>query len=217
MGVTLSSSQILGGLQSEDTELGNIAFAFKGLLLSRNNFALAAGLGVQTPTAQDNVILNPTDGSEALRVANNQARILPYIATLHSHGDWFWQNYVQVDAAANGNEVFSGGQKVGVLQQQNYIYVDSSLSRWIYRDFRSQRGLALTGELHYNRTVGTSDSFSTFPFVLGNPEFQAEVINLTFGSTYVIGKTTVTAAYGTPVTDDRGFDGEFRVLLNRFF
>jgi hypothetical protein len=44
------------------------------------------------------------------------------------------------------------------------------------------------------------------------------IVNLTIGATAVFGQaTTVTAGYGTPVSTDRVFDGEFRVMLNRYF
>jgi hypothetical protein len=216
MGVTLNSTQTFGAIDSNHAELGNITLAFKQMLINFDNFVLTTGIGVQTPTADDNVIKNAIN-QELVRVVNKQVRLLPYLATLHISGDWFWQNYVQVDVAANGNNVYFNGGKAGVLQEQNFIYVDSSLSRWIYRDYRKGTGWALTGETHYNRTLGTADYFASNGFIAGTPGFQANIVNMTFGSTYVYGKTTFTTAYGTPITQDRGFDGEFRLLVNRFF
>jgi hypothetical protein len=216
MGISLNSTQIDGSIDANKAEMGNLGIGLKGLLFNRGNLQIAAGLGVQTPTANNNILLR-SNGSEAIRVVNQQVRILPYLASLQTRGDWMWQNWISIDAAANGNDVYFNGQKAGVLQEQNYIYVDSSLSRWMNRDFKKGTGWALTGEVHYNGTLGTADSFSSNGFVAGTPGFQANIVNLTFGSTYVYGKTTFTTAYGTPITQDRGFDGEFRLLVNRFF
>ena len=216
MGVTLNSTQIDGSLDANKAELGNLGFAFKGLLIDRGSFLMTTGLAIQTPTANDNILLR-TNGSEAIRVVNQQVRILPYLATLHTNGDWMWQNWVSIDAAANGNEVRFDGQSAGKLQEQNYFYADSSLSRWMYRNYQAGTGWALTGEVHYNGTVGSADTIQMNGFTAGTPGFDADIVNLTFGSTYVYGKTTLTTAYGTPVTKDRGFDGELRVLINRFF
>lgn len=215
MGFTVNSTQTDGAFDASNAEFGNLAFAFKGLLIDRGDFLLTAGLGVQTPTADD--IILKSDGTEIYRLQNKQVRLLPYLATLHTRGDWMWQNWVQVDVAANGNDVFFNRQRAGSLQEQNFLYLDSSISKWMYRDFNKGTGWALTGEVHYNRTIGNADFVQMGNSFAGTPGFEADIVNLTFGSTYAYGKTTFTTAYGTPITQDRGFDGEFRLLVNRFF
>ena len=216
MGVSLNSTQSQGAIGSEGAVFGDLGISLKALLLQRGNFLLTGGLSVQTPTSKD-FVFNRFDGSESLRIANKQVRLLPYVATLRTNGDWTWQNWMQYDFAANSNDVFFDGQRVGTLQEQNYLNLTSSLSKWMFRDVQSETGWALTGEVHYNTTISESSVLTAPEFTAGTPGFKADIVNLTFGSTYVIGKTAFTTAYGTPITQDRGFDGEFRLLVNRFF
>lgn len=225
--MTLNSS-LFGGsndLDTHNTEFGNIAIAGKGILWSTDGFVLTSGLVLQTPTA-DEIVFGNSSGSEAVRIDNNQYRLLPFLATVHYNREWFWQNYVQVDAAANGNKVYvnSTGKaidQIGVLQEQNYLYLDTSLSRWLHRDNVRQTGIAMTFELHYNTTINNNDTISVNDnngsLSIGTPNFSADILNMTLGPTFMYGASTVTVAYGTPLTEDRGSDGELRVLLNRFF
>lgn len=116
------------------------------------------------------------------------------MATLHDTAEWAWQ----ID-----------------------LYLDMPLSKWLHRDRRCQTGLAMTVELHFNTTITDSDAVGISDVrgnvQLGTPNFTADIVNLNIGPTFVYGATTVTVAYGTPLTDDHGADGEMRVLLNRLF
>jgi len=225
--MTLNSSNFgsSNDIDTQNSEFGNIAIAAKGILWSRDGFVLTSGLVLQTPTADD-IIFGNGNGEEALRIGNNQYRLLPYLATLHYNDEWFWQNYIQIDAAANGNKVYvnSTGRatdQIGVLQEQNYLYLDTSLSRWLRRDRCRQTGIAMTVELHYNSTINNTDTISFSDnrgnVDLGTAGFSADVLNMNIGPTFVYGATTTTIAYGTPLTADRGMDGELRILLNRLF
>lgn len=225
--VTLNSNTPGAPLEPDtnNTEFGNIAIGAKGILWSEDGFVLTTGIILQTPTADDLVFGDPGE-VEAVRIANKQYRLLPYLATLHHNDEWYWQNYIQLDLAANGNEVhvFDGSQgmdQIGVLQEQNYLYLDTSLSRWLHRNRRNQTGLAMTFELHYNTTINDNDTLFLNDqrgfFEFGTQGFSADILNMVVGPTFLYGATTVSVAYGTPLTEDRGSDGELRVLLNRLF
>lgn len=225
--MTLNSASFSdsSAIDTQNSEFGNIAIAAKGILWSTDGFVLTTGLVLQTPTADDIVFGNEA-GQEAVIIDNSQYRLLPYLATLHYNNEWFWQNYVQIDAAANGNKVYvnNDGQQfdqIGVLQEQNYLYLDTSLSRWLHRNRRRQTGLAMTFELHYNTTINNSDTVGISDnrgnIQLGTQGFSADIVNMNIGPTFLYGATTMTVAYGTPLTEDRGADGELRVLLNRLF
>jgi hypothetical protein len=79
----------------------------------------------------------------------------------------------------------------------------------------------MTFELHYNSTINDTDTISFSDnrgnVDLGTAGFSADILNMNFGPTFVYGATTTTIAYGTPLTADRGMDGELRILLNRLF
>lgn len=225
--VTLNSNTPGAPLEPDtnNTEFGNIAIGAKGILWSEDGFVLTTGIILQTPTADDLEFGNPGE-VEAVRIANKQYRLLPYLATLHHNDDWYWQNYVQLDVAANGNEVYvldnsQDMDQIGVLQEQNYLYLDTSLSRWLHRNRRNQTGLAMTFELHYNTTINDNDTLFLNDqrgfFEFGTQGFSADILNMVVGPTFLYGATTVSVAYGTPLTEDRGSDGELRVLLNRLF
>jgi hypothetical protein len=225
--VTLNSTSLgsSSDLDTNNTEFGNIAIGAKGILWSNDGFVLTTGIILQTPTADDLVFGNPNE-PETVRIENKQYRLLPYLATLHHNDVWYWQNYMQLDLAANGNAVYVLGgsqdmEQIGVLQEQNYLYLDTSLSRWLYRNRRNQTGLAMTFELHYNTTINENDTISLSDargdFDFGTQGFSADILNMVVGPTFLYGATTVSVAYGTPLTEDRGSDGELRVLLNRLF
>lgn len=225
--MTLNSASFSdsNAVDTQNTEFGNIGIAAKGILWSTDGFVLTSGLILQTPTADD-IVFGNSAGEEAVVIRNTQYRLLPYLATLHYNDEWFWQNYIQVDAAANGNKVYinNDGQQfdqIGVLEEQNYLYLDTSLSKWLHRDRRRQTGLAMTFELHYNTTINDSDRVSISDnrgnVQLGTSNFTADIVNMNIGPTFLYGSTTMTVAYGTPLTEDRGADGEMRVLLNRLF
>lgn len=225
--MTLNSSSFSdsNAIDTQNSEFGNIAIAAKGILWSTDGFVLTTGLVLQTPTADD-IVFGSGTGEEAVVIDNSQYRLLPYLATLHYNNEWFWQNYAQIDAAANGNKVYvnNDGQyldQIGVLQEQNYLYLDTSLSRWLHRNRRRQTGVAMTFELHYNTTINNSDTVGISDnrgnIQLGTQGFTADIVNMNIGPTFLYGATTMTVAYGTPLTEDRGADGELRVLLNRLF
>lgn len=225
--MTLNSNTFTdsNAVDRQNTEFGNIAIAAKGVLWSTDGFVLTSGAILQTPTADD-IVFGNGSGVEAIRIENNQYRILPFLATLHHNDQWFWQNYAQLDLATNGNKVFinNDGQQfdqIGVLQEQNYLYLDTSLSRWLHRNYRRQTGVAMTLEFHYNSTIGDSDTVrindNRGTVQMGSQDFSADIVNMNIGPTFLYGATTVTVAYGTPLTDDRGADSELRVLLNRLF
>lgn len=223
MAATLSSNTVGepgAQLDVSHYEIGNLAFVLKQVLYTNEQFWLTGGLGIQTPTADD-ITISTFSGVDLLRVRNQSVRLQPYLATLHQTQNWFWQNFLQVDVCVSGNEVLVNNrnamQYLGTLNDQNFIYMDTSLSRWMYRDRQREIGFAATGELHYSRSIQDNDSISANGYLVGTPGFQSDILNATFGLTSVIGKTNITTAYGTPLTSDRSYDGQLRVMLNRNF
>jgi hypothetical protein len=105
-------------------EVGNLAINFKMLLTTRDNYAIAGGVAVNTPTAEDAyftqnfddpdlVILQspfvssvtPTDVSITSRFDNDTVNLTPYLAwQLRPTSNFFHQGFLQVDAPLNRSD-----------------------------------------------------------------------------------------------------------------
>lgn len=226
MAVTTSSAFNPTSADLSNGEFGNIGLAIKALLYQDNCFAFTAGLGIQLPTADDNTVVDGA-GNVAVLVENESVHLLPYIAFLRERGDFFSQFYVQIDTPVGGNQVRStntiGGTltSVGDFEDQTFLYVDYLLGAWLLRDRSTGNGLAVSTEVHYSSTIDSAQT-RTAPSFLGT--FVAapinndiDLVNMTFGAHVSIGDTIGSVGYGVPITDDRSFEGELRVILNRFF
>ncbi len=98
------------------------------------------------------------------------------------------------------------------------IYLEGTAGYWIRRDDPNKwiNGIALFTELHGNQSLNTSAELGTAVGTMSGGNIS--ILDLTFGADFQIGElTTVTAAYCTPVTDQREFNNQFRFLLNRRF
>lgn len=75
-------------------------------------------------------------------------------------------------------------------------------------------------ELHYNRSLESTDVIEAEPFQVGERLSDIQVLNATFSTTFVVGNDlTLTTAYATPIgnSTDQAFDGEFRLFVNWYF
>jgi hypothetical protein len=204
-------------------EFGDLFFGLKALLLASDRGAIAAGVGVSVPTAND-VRINLVDGTQLVLIENEAVYISPYAAFVVTPSpDSFFQCFVQFNFDANGNPVIvnqfdDGLVTIGRFNEQSSVYLDLSFGRWIFRDFsRGPRGLAWVFEAHYSSAIQDADSINSEFFQLGDPDFDFDVVNLTLGAHAVVGQTVFTIGWGVPVTDDQVFDGELRAFVNRYF
>jgi hypothetical protein len=204
-------------------QFGDIQVIIKGLLYRDQTWALGMGMDVSIPTAPGVNVQNFTGGPLA-SIGNQSTHLLPYFAMLATpNDDWFVQADVQMDIAANGNDVsFSqfGNNltSVGTIYDQTLIFTDVSIGRWLYRNPSQQfSGLAAVVEAHYTGGLNAPSATGTRNFLLAYNTAEFNVLDLTVGAHAVIGNTTVTLGFATPVTDDRTFDGELRLFVNRRF
>ena len=228
MGITLSSDQVSG--RSPDVsqyELGNVTISPKVLLTSNRDMAIACGMGIAIPTADD-VTFRMSDGTRLLRIKNEAVHLLPYLAMLYApeHSDTFFHGFVTFDFDTSGNATFAnvngdGLERIGRWDDQHLISVNLSLGRWLYQsNCASDRlqGIALSGELHYTASLNDADTVSGGGFEVGDPRSELSVLNGTVGGHVRIGQTTFTTGYTVPINDDeKVFDGEFRFFANRAF
>ncbi len=207
-------------------QFGDIQIILKAILLQGNTWTLGAGLDISVPTAPGLTIENAF-GTPLMQIDNSSTHLLPYLALLvNPNNDWFVQAALQFDVAANGNPVSAnltgnGLTPCGQIYDPTLIFADATLGRWLYRN-PCQRFSALaavveahyTGELNAPSSVGGNGLNG---FSLGYDTASFNVLDITVGAHAVIGRTTVTAGFATPLTEDRGFEGEFRFFVNRYF
>ena len=98
------------------------------------------------------------------------------------------------------------------------MYLEGTAGYWIRRNDSDHfiSGIALFTELHGNQSLNTSAVVQTQagPMSGGN----ISILDMTLGADFQFGAlTTVTAAYCTPLTDQREFNNQFRFLVNRRF
>ena len=79
--------------------------------------------------------------------------------------------------------------------------------------------MAVTGELHWNKSLEEGDYIASGNFLVGSTATNVDIWDATIGLHMRLCDTTITAAYVTPIGGglDRPFDGEFRLIVNRWF
>lgn len=227
-GSTLDTTQAVSGFGSRAGEFGNIVLTAKAVLLQGRKGVVTAGLGLGLPTGSDSRIVSSQGGVELLRFENESLHVLPFVAGLWTPGSRaFVQWFLQWDIDANGSDVRvrnSGGSlvNVGTLQDQTLTFVDVTFGTWLRRDrCRTVWGIVPVAELHYSTTSQDTDSVSQGAFVVTNPTNRYDVLNLTLGSHFMIGQSTLTGGAAIPLRrsnyGDRQFDYEAVVQFERRF
>ncbi len=210
-------------------QIGDLAVVLKRLLYKSETTVAAVGLAVGTPTGSD---LTGT-GQGVQYVIRNQATYLsPYFGVLRMPNDkWFYQAFVQIDVAANGNRIdyvdpSAGSGSFGTLNDQTLMYADLSVGYWLSRNPCADwvSGLAGILELHYTTTVQdakiVSGTTSSRYFSFGNFDNRVDVLNLTAGlHAELVNHTLCRVAGVVPLRSgsDRLFDAEVQVQLERRF
>ncbi|MEM9352093.1 MAG: hypothetical protein AAGA92_03690 [Planctomycetota bacterium] len=228
MGLTLDS-QVSTDLPAnvDSYEFGNLTVATKFLLTSNDELAVAAGLGVSIPTADD-IEIGLSDGTALVSIDNDSVHILPYLAFLYlpRGGNCFLQSFLTLDIDANGTPVAAnvngtGLESIGVWNDQNLITWSVSGGTFLYENFSrnaSLKRVAWSGEIHWTETLNDADSAVSGSYIVGDPNAELSLVNATFGLHTTVEQTTFTFGYTVPLTsDDRVFDGEFRAFANRPF
>jgi len=204
-------------------QIGNLKITLKRLLYTAEYSAVAAGLGIETPTGSD------TTGSvyeTDFTVHNDAVYLSPWIGILGAPSDkLFYQGFLQLDLAANGNAVDLDSSPLGSYCEQNLMYVDLALGRWLFRDPSRPglKGMAMLVEFHYATTLQDTMMLTGMgqygPVIFGNLDNRLDVPNLTVGLHTEIAKTTVEIGGVLPLRTgrERMFDAEVQIFVNRYF
>jgi hypothetical protein len=221
---TLSSNQVGGGALLRDTEFGNIAVTFKGVLFRNQQTLFSAGCGVTIPTSDDTRVMMP-GGGQILGIDNDSVHLQPFVAVLLTPTDQtFLQCFVQCDVDVNGNGVRGDANGlsptfIGVYQDQTLLFVDLSIGHWLFEDptARFLRGIAPIFELHYTTTTQDSDTVVGNGLTIASAINCFDVLNATGGAVFVFpGNASVRLAVSAPLRqdDDRHFTVEGGAQVN---
>lgn len=215
---TVNSTQVVGALDTEATELGNIAFGLKMNLLSGRDWLLSGGTTLTIPTGDEYELFN--GGVRQLLVENDAVHMAPFLGVLARPDQrWFAQGFLQADFDLNGNDVFTDANGFeGVFQDQNLFFVDASVGRWLRRvnDPRTRlSGLAAIAELHYTTTMNDTDNVAG----VSNPFNRVSIMNATGALHFQFSRAALRVGAAAPVIDDdiRLYDTEILVQYNRAY
>lgn len=208
------------GIGGEAVEFGNLALTLKANMLSTSTGVISAGVALTLPTGSDYEFIN--GGTRELLVENESYQLAPFVGFAQQlNRDWFTQGFVQANFDLNGFGVtdFVGGN-TGIIQDQNLLFLSSSLGRWLYRQDtasgRIHKGVAAITELHYTTGLNNGDSISDGNNTISNIGFNA--LNLSSALHFQHGPTAVRFGGAAPLrTDDKLFDAEFFIQINRAF
>ena len=230
MASTLDNNVFLDGSTSTGIgQVGNLGVAVKALLFHSDTVAISAGLSIDCPTAP-NVLCFPEQGdTDGIQILSQSVHLLPFVGGIWTPSDrMFLIGFMQVDVDANGSQVndydlpsssFGGSvTSVGRYYEQTMLYLEGTAGYWIRRDDPNKwiNGIALFTELHGNQSLNTSRGVETQVGTTSGGNIS--ILDMTLGADFQIGEmTTVTAAYCTPLTDQREFNNQFRLLINRRF
>lgn len=214
--------------------MGNLSVILKRLLYLDQELALAAGLGIETPTGSNFTVTDLSSiPTSQLVFQNDAAHLLPYIGALWG-GDrpYFINVFLQFDFATCGNRIDAGDvdgpfNTLGRCNPQNLLFFDLGYGYWLYQNDAGSglASLAAILELHYTSTLQDTD------LVRGNAGGRVvnftnnfnrfDILNLTAGLQAQFNTLTfLRVACVVPLgarDDQRFFDAEVQVQLNRRF
>lgn len=224
---TLDNTIIADGVTNTGSTLfGDMSIVGKALLYTDDSLAVSAGLQVAIPTADD-LSVRLADGTNLVEIQNDTVHLMPFLGALYTPGDRFYaQGFFQVDTPANGNRVyvndFSGSMvDAGTVRDVPFAYVDLGAGYWLYRNDEAWfSGFAPTLELHYNRSLATTNVVRSGLYQIGSELENIEMLNMVVGSQFHFGlNTSLTLGYATPLGNgpDQVFHGELRAFFNYRF
>ena len=232
--ITLDSSIDMENFpETSSYEYGNLALTPKVLLCRSCRGAISAGMTITLPTADD-IEATMAGGDPVVgRIENDAAHLMPFVGFLYTPNPcWFVQGYLQYDFATTGNRALidfrdgNGLQEVGYVNDAAFQYLDLGIGRWLYQSSQSMRcerlrSVALTAEVHWNSSLQEGDYIEDPGgfWGVGNFAEDVDVWDATIGLHVRLRDTTISLAYITPLTDgpDKPFDGELRLIVNRWF
>lgn len=213
----------VSSIGATDVEFGNIPVWLKALVHKSQNMAISAGVGINTPTASDVDLF--MGGQQLLRVRNNSAHILPFVAGIYRPSrNLFFQSFAQIDYDLSGNEVLvnNGGNLTGIgeLDAQTLFHLDVGMGYMLYENQDSSMLKTITPmvELHYTTDLDSADVVQTGMTPISTLP-QYDILNVTGGANVQLNdRANLNLGIGAPLTDDgpgdRAYDWRATLQLN---
>jgi hypothetical protein len=228
---TLDSLQFIDtGTGGTKTEFGNVSVWLKALLYHNEALALSAGLGVNTPTADDvRVFAAHGDALQVARVHNDAVHLNPFVGAVYTGGHrYFVQGFSQVDFDPNGNgvAVATGGgglTRVGRFYAPTLFYIGGGAGFVLVVDDGHSclvRRITPMVELHYTTDLGGANSLSGGGLALASRVASVDSLNLVAGTNFTLGpKASLNVGFGMPLIGDtdRQYNWQALLQLNLLF
>lgn len=214
---------------NEGTVFGNLSITPKLLLYQTCDWAVAAGVLFDLPTAPDvQYRITPVSQIETI-VQNDAVFIQPFLGIQYAPNDRLFSiTYLELDTDANGNLVLSPqGLPPGRMRYPTLLYVDWSAGYWLFHDDccdscdgcrqRWLTGVAPVIEIHYTTALENArGADGVFPV-----RQRVDILDLTAGTHFQFGRcSTLAVACCVPLRTsvrDKEFSTELLVELNRRF
>ena len=219
-----SSSEI--GMQSRNTELGDIRITPRLLAYGSETWNVGVGVGFYLPTASDTHVRD-SSGTELLRFTEDSLTVSPYLGILYTPNDRFFaQAWVSFDFDTNGDPVSanmdgSSLTSIGRYRNGTAMNWDAQIGYWLINASDNNgrlRGLAPFLELHYGTAISDSSILQAGDYQIGTGT-QGDELNMTVGLSAILGsRLNLQIAAGVPlISDSRNFDWQIGVRVNYFF
>lgn len=219
---TLNNSQVSGvGLSADEVEFGNVGVAVKGVLFCNSTLVVSAGVAVSAPTAED-ARLQSAAGATLIQIENDSFVVSPLVGVAWAPNDRVYAQFgAQFDIDTEGNPVVVNAPgfvgKAGILTDPGYAFLSGAAGVWVYRcdGGSGVTGVALQGELHYNRTLGVRDVVRADFIEVADALPRADILNLVGGvNVEFCDRARLAAGVVLPVGSDRLQDWGAQVQLN---
>ncbi|HEX3315420.1 MAG TPA: transporter, partial [Gemmataceae bacterium] len=222
---TLDSTSTVG-LESRNTEIGDVRITPRFLAYSSETVNVGTGLGIYLPTSADTRVRNG-DGSDLARFSNDSVTLSPYLGVLFTPNDRvFSQEWISFDfdtggSALSANVDGNGLQSLGRYRNGTQMNLDAQIGYWLINpsDQAAVTGLAPFLELHYGSAVTNASMIQAGDLQIGGGS-RGDELNLTAGVMVQLGeRLNLQVGASVPVinSDSRNFEWQVGFRLNYFF
>ncbi len=205
---------------------GNLSVILKRVLLAGESGVLAGGLAVEAPTGSKSYASDTGNGAAAITIDPKAVYLTPYLGALCTYNDiWFVNSFLLLDVPTSGESMLAslGGNPAQqfYINKQTTLQLDIGGGVWLLTPEESVCGLALINELHLATALNSADTFQVnpgagLPNVFVNENAINTILNYTTGlHTQLSEKCSVRAAISVPMMQQRIFDTEILVQVNR--
>lgn len=184
---TLAGDRVPG---NDGTEVGNLVTTFKGIMYQSDPVTISGGLAIGFPIGP---VADGAPGGNAL--------FMPFIGYQYAPEttDFFVHGFSQIDIPT-------------ASEDQGMIHTDIGFGYWVRRNDPNNlvSSIAPTVEFHAYTPYGDAPTGSLTGLIYN------DVLNMTLGTTFVIGRATIALGLGVPLSSRTDYDVEGQIQFNFF-